>query len=80
MATPRKKWATRWDTLPGGRQTRPSKTAAYTWVQEQARALARGEELRATTVFVEVDEGWGHGWERYETLDLAELAKTSYTQ
>jgi hypothetical protein len=73
MAAPRKKWSTTWVPV-GARHPHGSKAGAYRYVQARAAEFHAGM-LRpdATRVIVWVDEGLGRGWQKYETLELADL-------
>lgn len=77
MTAPRKKWST--TTIPTiPRETHPSKPAAYRHVQNLAQRFHDGvlrADLKQVTVWV--DEGFGRGWQRYETIHLADLPGAS---
>lgn len=66
----RKKWST---IVPphGQRKQHRSKTATYEWILERAKDFAVGM-WGPSSVVVYIDEGDGHGWQRYELVDLRE--------
>ncbi|GGM52284.1 hypothetical protein ACFFX1_55655 [Dactylosporangium sucinum] len=73
MTAPRKKWST--TTYAGDpRRSHPSKPAAYRYVQARADEFHAGMLRRDfKQVVVWVDEGYGRGWQRYETVNLDAL-------
>jgi hypothetical protein len=70
----RKLWSTRFDRIPVEHQRHESKAAAYRYVENEVRNWLCGA-LRSQHLSVYVDERDGRGWQLYEKVDLAELAK-----
>jgi hypothetical protein len=70
----RKLWATRFPYVPTDMKKHESKPAAYRYVTREVDLWRRGA-LRSKDVVVYVDEQDGRGWQVFERIDLAELAK-----
>lgn len=74
MVAPRKKWAVQPPQMSIHRSHHRSKADAYRTTQTWADEYRAGTlNARITEVQVWVDEG--HGWELYETLNLADLVE-----
>jgi hypothetical protein len=74
MAKPRKKWATQPPLMSIARRSHPSEAAAYRNVRAWAAEYrAGGLNPRIQAIEVLVDEQDGHGWQLYETVNLADL-------
>jgi hypothetical protein len=74
MASKRKLWATKFNFAGASMRRHESKTNAYLWVENDVRNWLAGS-LRSQHLTVYVDERDGQGWQTYERIDLAELAK-----
>lgn len=70
----RKLWATGYYRMNMDKHRHESKAAAYRWVEHEVVERLAGNRRRSAHVMVWVDERDGQGWQRYEVLDLDELA------
>lgn len=85
MAKPRKRWSTTILVANGSetrhRKAHPSQAAVYRWLQWRAEELAAGMLADdRSKVIVWLDERDGRGWQRFENVDLAELAAMTSTE
>ena len=79
MSTKRKLWATNFPRIVSPKKRHQSKAAAYRYVAAEAALWGAGS-LRSQHLTVYVDEDDGRGWQTYEHIDLAELAKAGKEQ
>lgn len=74
MAKPRKKWQVTYGYRDAFAKRVPSQSKAYEWIRTE---LLNMSALSADpTAVVWVDEGDGRGWQRWENVNLTELAAT----